>query len=183
MNFQEMILALNSFWGSQGCIIQQPYDIEKGAGTMNPATFLRALGAGAVACGVCRAQSADRPTVVYGDKPNRLQHYYQYQVILKPSPDNIQEMYLDSLQRYRALIPEEHDIRFVEDNWESPTLGAWGLGLGGLAGRDGSQHSLLISSSAAVSTADPVCGEITYGMERLATFIQQKLTAFMILCG
>ena len=126
MNFQELILTLNSFWSKQNCIIQQPYDVEKGAGTMNPATFLRALGPEPWRVGY--VEPSRRPTDGrYGENPNRLQHYYQYQVILKPSPDDVQEVYLDSL-RAIGIDPDEHDIRFVEDNWESPTLGAWGLG-------------------------------------------------------
>ena len=126
MQFQEMILSLNKFWSDNDCIILQPYDIEKGAGTMNPATFLRALGPepwNVAYVEPCRRPADGR----YGDNPNRLQHYYQYQVILKPSPDNIQELYLKSLEML-GIDLLKHDVRFVEDNWESPTLGAWGLG-------------------------------------------------------
>ena len=135
MQFQEMILSLNKYWSDNGCIILQPYDIEKGAGTMNPATFLRALGPepwNVAYVEPCRRPADGR----YGDNPNRLQHYYQYQVILKPSPDNIQELYLKSLE-ILGIDLLKHDVRFVEDNWESPTLGAWGS-LGGLAGWYGS---------------------------------------------
>ena len=125
MNFQQLILNLQKYWGDQGCVILQPYDLEKGAGTMNPATFLRALGP--EPWNVAYVEPSRRPTDGrYGENPNRLQHYFQFQVILKPSPDNVQELYLDSL-RALGIDPAEHDIRFVEDNWESPTLGAWGL--------------------------------------------------------
>ena len=126
MNFQNMILTLNEFWGEYGCSVMQPYDIEKGAGTMNPATFLKAIGP--EPWNVSYIEPCRRPTDGrYGENPNRLQHYYQYQVILKPSPENIQELYLESLTKL-GIDPQKHDIRFVEDNWESPTLGAWGLG-------------------------------------------------------
>ena len=125
MNFQEIILRLEKFWGRQGCIIQQPYDVEKGAGTMNPATFCCL---GPEPWKVAYVEPSRRPTDGrYGENPNRLQHYYQYQVILKPSPDNVIDLYLDSL-RDLGIDPDHHDIRLVEDNWESPTLGAWGLG-------------------------------------------------------
>ena len=136
MNFQEMILTLNKFWGEQGCIIMQPYDIEKGAGTMNPATFLRALGPepwNVAYIEPCRRPADGR----YGENPNRLQHYYQYQVILKPSPDNIQELYLQSLEAL-GINQLEHDIRFVEDNWEYSNFRRLGLRLGSMAGRNGS---------------------------------------------
>ena len=126
MNFQNLILSLQNYWAEQGCIIQQPYDIEKGAGTFNPATFLRALGP--EPWNVAYVEPSRRPTDGrYGENPNRLQHYYQFQVILKPSPQNIQELYLNSLKSF-GIDPLAHDIRFVEDNWEGPTLGAWGLG-------------------------------------------------------
>ena len=124
MNFQNMILTLNEFWGEYGCSVMQPYDIEKGAGTMNPATFLKAIGP--EPWNVSYIEPCRRPTDGrYGENPNRLQHYYQYQVILKPSPENIQELYLESLTKL-GIDPQKHDIRFVEDNWESPPLGAWG---------------------------------------------------------
>ena len=169
MNFQEMILTLNKFWGEQGCIIMQPYDIEKGAGTMNPSTFLHALGPepwNVAYIEPCRRPADGR----YGENPNRLQHYYQYQVILKPSPDNIQELYLQSLEAL-GISQLEHDIRFVEDNWESPTLGAWGLGWEvWLDGMEVTQFTYFQQCGGI--DCKPVCGEITYGLERLATFIQ-----------
>ena len=170
MNFQELILTLQKFWGDQGCIILQPYDMEKGAGTMNPATFLRALGP--EPWNVAYVEPSRRPTDGrYGENPNRLQHYFQYQVILKPSPDNIQEMYLDSL-RALGIKPEEHDIRFVEDNWESPTLGAWGLGWEvWLDGMEITQFTYFQQCGGI--DCKPVCGEITYGIERIAMFIQE----------
>lgn len=170
MNFQELILTLQKFWGDRGCIILQPYDLEKGAGTMNPATFLRALGP--EPWNVAYVEPSRRPTDGrYGENPNRLQHYFQYQVILKPSPDNIQEMYLDSL-RALGIKPEEHDIRFVEDNWESPTLGAWGLGWEvWLDGMEITQFTYFQQCGGI--DCKPVCGEITYGIERIAMFIQE----------
>ena len=175
MNFQEMILALNQFWGRQGCIIQQPYDVEKGAGTMNPATFLRALGP--EPWKVAYVEPCRRPTDGrYGENPNRLQHYYQYQVILKPSPNNIQELYLASLEAL-GIDPLAHDIRFVEDNWESPTLGAWGLGWEvWLDGMEVSQFTYF----QVVGELDvkPTMSEITYGVERLASYIQDVNSVF-----
>lgn len=171
MNFQDMILTLNAFWGEQGCIIAQPYDMEKGAGTMNPATFLRALGP--EPWHVAYVEPSRRPTDGrYGENPNRLQHYFQYQVILKPSPDNIQELYLESLRRL-GVIPEDHDIRFVEDNWENPSLGAGGLGWEvWLDGMEITQFTYFQQ----VGSIDvkPVAVEITYGLERLAMYIQGK---------
>ena len=126
MKFQEIILALQQFWSEQGCILGEPYDVEKGAGTMNPFTFLRVLGP--EPWNVAYVEPSRRPADGrYGDNPNRLYQHHQFQVIMKPSPDNIQELYLASLERL-GINPKEHDIRFVEDNWESPTLGAWGLG-------------------------------------------------------
>lgn len=177
MNFQELILTLQKFWGDRGCIILQPYDMEKGAGTMNPATFLRALGP--EPWNVAYVEPSRRPTDGrYGENPNRLQHYFQYQVILKPSPDNIQEMYLDSL-RALGIKPEEHDIRFVEDNWESPTLGAWGLGWEvWLDGMEITQFTYFQQCGGI--DCKPVCGEITYGIERIAMFIQEVDSVFDI---
>ena len=177
MNFQDLILTLQKFWGDQGCIILQPYDIEKGAGTMNPATFLRALGP--EPWNVAYVEPSRRPTDGrYGENPNRLQHYFQYQVILKPSPDNIQETYLDSL-RALGINPEEHDIRFVEDNWESPTLGAWGLGWEvWLDGMEITQFTYFQQCGGI--DCHPVCGEITYGIERIAMFIQEVDSVFDI---
>ncbi len=171
MNFQEMILALNKYWGEAGCVVLQPYDIEKGAGTMNPATFLRSLGPEpwhVAYIEPCRRPADGR----YGDNPNRLQHYYQYQVILKPSPDNIQELYLKSLE-VLGINLSEHDVRFVEDNWESPTLGAWGLGWEvWLDGMEVTQFTYFQQCGGI--DCMPVSGEITYGLERLAMFIENK---------
>ncbi|MHB1125781.1 MAG: glycine--tRNA ligase subunit alpha [Bacillota bacterium] len=177
MNFQEMILALNQFWSEQSCIIQQPYDMEKGAGTMNPATFLRVLGP--EPWRVAYVEPSRRPTDGrYGENPNRLQHYYQYQVILKPSPDNVQEVYLDSL-RCIGIDPLGHDIRFVEDNWESPTLGAWGLGWEvWLDGMEITQFTYFQQCGGV--DCHPVSAEITYGLERLAMFIQGVDSAYDI---
>ncbi|MBO8136703.1 MAG: glycine--tRNA ligase subunit alpha [Desulfotomaculum sp.] len=177
MNFQQLILALNNFWSEQNCIIQQPYDIEKGAGTMNPATFLRALGP--EPWRVAYVEPSRRPTDGrYGENPNRLQHYYQYQVILKPSPDDVIDVYLDSL-RAIGINPSEHDIRFVEDNWESPTLGAWGLGWEvWLDGMEITQFTYFQQCGGI--DCKPVSVEITYGLERLAMFIQGVDSVFDI---
>lgn len=170
MNFQQLILNLQKYWGEQGCVILQPYDLEKGAGTMNPATFLRALGP--EPWHVAYVEPSRRPTDGrYGENPNRLQHYFQFQVILKPSPDNVQELYLDSLKAL-GIDPAEHDIRFVEDNWESPTLGAWGLGWEvWLDGMEVTQFTYFQQCGGL--DCKPVCAEITYGIERLAMFIQE----------
>ncbi|KJR49413.1 Glycyl-tRNA synthetase alpha chain [Desulfosporosinus sp. I2] len=177
MKFQDIILTLNQFWGEQGCIIAQPYDVEKGAGTMNPATFLRALGP--EPWNVAYVEPSRRPTDGrYGENPNRLQHYFQYQVILKPSPDNVQELYLQSLERL-GINPKEHDIRFVEDNWESPTLGAWGLGWEvWLDGMEVTQFTYFQQCGGI--DCKPVCAEITYGLERLTTYIQNKDSVYDI---
>jgi glycyl-tRNA synthetase alpha chain len=177
MKFQEMILNLDQFWGNQGCIIAQPYDLEKGAGTMNPAAFLRALGP--EPWNVAYVEPSRRPADGrYGENPNRLQHYFQYQVILKPSPDNVQNLYLQSLEGL-GINPQEHDIRFVEDNWESPTLGAWGLGWEvWLDGMEVTQFTYFQQCGGI--DCKPVCAEITYGIERLATFIQNKESVFDI---
>ena len=177
MKFQDIILTLNQFWGEQGCIIAQPYDVEKGAGTMNPATFLRALGP--EPWNVAYVEPSRRPTDGrYGENPNRLQHYFQYQVILKPSPDNVQELYLESLERL-GIDPAKHDIRFVEDNWESPTLGAWGLGWEvWLDGMEVTQFTYFQQCGGI--DCKPVSAEITYGIERLAMFIQGKDSVFDI---
>jgi len=171
MKFQDLIITLNQFWGEQGCIITQPYDMEKGAGTMNPATFLRALGP--EPWNVAYVEPSRRPTDGrYGENPNRLQHYFQFQVIMKPSPDNIQELYL-------GINPAEHDIRFVEDNWESPTLGAWGLGWEvWLDGMEVTQFTYFQQCGGI--DCKPVSAEITYGIERLATFIQGKDSVYDI---
>ena len=175
MIFQDIILTLDKFWGEQGCIIAQPYDIEKGAGTMNPATFLRALGP--EPWNVAYVEPSRRPgDGRYGENPNRTQHYFQYQVILKPSPDNIQELYLESLRRL-GIVLEDHDIRFVEDNWESPTLGANGLGWEvWLDGMEVTQFTYFQQCGGL--ECKPVSGEITYGLERLCMYIQKKESFF-----
>ncbi|WP_334110253.1 glycine--tRNA ligase subunit alpha [Thermodesulfitimonas autotrophica] len=177
MNFQELILTLDHFWAKQGCIIQQPYDIEKGAGTMNPATFFRVLGP--EPWRVAYVEPSRRPTDGrYGENPNRLQHYYQYQVILKPSPDDVIEVYLASL-RSLGIDPLQHDIRFVEDNWESPTLGAWGLGWEvWLDGMEITQFTYFQQCGG--YDLHPVSAEITYGLERIAIFLQGVESVFDI---
>lgn len=177
MNFQEIILRLQNYWGKRGCIIQQPYDVEKGAGTMNPATFLRALGP--EPWNVAYVEPSRRPTDGrYGENPNRLQHYYQFQVILKPSPDNVIDLYLHSL-RDLGIEPEKHDIRLVEDNWESPTLGAWGLGWEvWLDGMEITQFTYFQQCGGV--DCFPVCAEITYGLERIAMYIQNRESVFDI---
>lgn len=169
MNFQDMIFALKSFWSSQGCIIYEPYDVEKGAGTMNPATFLRTLGP--EPWHVAYVEPSRRPADGrYGDNPNRLYQHHQFQVIMKPSPDNIQELYLKSLETL-GIDPRQHDIRFVEDNWESPTLGAWGLGWEvWLDGMEITQFTYF--QQVGSQNIKPVASEITYGLERLAMYIQ-----------
>ena len=167
--FQDLILALQSFWAEQGCVVLQPYDMEMGAGTFHTATFLRALGP--ETWNAAYVQPSRRPTDGrYGENPNRLQHYYQFQVVLKPNPDNIQELYLESL-RHIGIDPLVHDIRFVEDNWESPTLGAWGLGWEiWLNGMEVTQFTYF--QQVGGIECYPVTGEITYGLERLAMYIQ-----------
>ncbi len=169
MTFQELILSLQRYWAEKGCIIQQPYDIEVGAGTFNPATFLRVLGP--EPWKVAYVEPSRRPTDGrYGENPNRLQHYYQFQVIIKPSPQNIQELYLDSLKSF-GIDPLDHDVRFVEDDWESPTLGAWGLGWEvWLDGMEITQFTYF--QQAGGIDLKPVSVEITYGIERIAMFIQ-----------
>ena len=177
MNFQTIILKLQKFWADQNCIMGQPYDVEKGAGTMNPSTFLRVLGP--EPWRVAYVEPSRRPADGrYGDNPNRLFQHHQYQVIIKPSPDNIQELYLQSLAEL-GIRQEEHDIRFVEDNWESPTLGAWGLGWEvWLDGMEISQFTYFQQ----VGSIDvkPVTVEITYGLERLAMYIQGVENVFDI---
>lgn len=170
MTFQELILALQNYWAGQGCIIQQPYDVEKGAGTFNPATFLRVLGP--EPWKVAYVEPSRRPTDGrYGENPNRLQHYYQFQVVMKPSPMNIQELYLDSLKSF-GISPSRHDIRFVEDDWESPTLGAWGLGWEvWLDGMEITQFTYF--QQAGGIDLRPVSAEITYGCERIAMYLQE----------
>lgn len=169
MNFQEIILSLQNFWAEKGCVLIQPIDLEVGAGTFHPTTLLRALGP--EPWKVAYVQPSRRPTDGrYGDNPMRLQHYYQYQVILKPSPDNIQELYLESLKAL-GIDSLEHDIRFVEDDWESPTLGASGLGWEvWLNGMEVTQFTYFqMAGSVELS---PVSVEITYGLERIAMYLQ-----------
>ncbi|AKH68129.1 glycyl-tRNA synthetase alpha chain [Spongiibacter sp. IMCC21906] len=167
--FQGLILALQQYWAEQGCVILQPLDMEVGAGTFHPATFLRAIGP--EGWNTAYVQPCRRPTDGrYGENPNRLQHYYQFQVIMKPSPLNIQELYLDSL-RMLGIDPTVHDIRFVEDNWESPTLGAWGLGWEvWLNGMEVTQFTYF--QQVGGLECYPVSGEITYGLERIAMYLQ-----------
>ncbi|MCF6807779.1 glycine--tRNA ligase subunit alpha [Thiotrichales bacterium 19S9-12] len=169
MTFQEIIFTLQNYWAEKGCIIVQPYDIEVGAGTFHPATFLRSIGP--EPWNAAYVQPSRRPTDGrYGDNPNRGQHYYQFQVVMKPSPDNIQELYLGSL-KVLGFDPLVHDIRFVEDNWESPTLGAWGLGWEVWAnGMEVTQFTYF--QQVGGLDCKPVTGEITYGLERLAMYIQ-----------
>lgn len=169
MNFQDLILNLQNFWSNEGCVIQQPYDIEVGAGTMNPATFLRVLGP--EPWKVAYVEPSRRPTDGrYGENPNRLQHYYQFQVILKPSPLDVQDVYLESLKSF-GIDPMAHDIRFVEDDWESPTLGAWGLGWEvWLDGMEITQFTYF--QQAGGIDCKPVSAEITYGVERIAMYLQ-----------
>ena len=167
--FQGLILALQQFWADQGCVVLQPLDMEVGAGTFHPATFLRAIGPenwNAAYVQPCRRPTDGR----YGENPNRLQHYYQFQVILKPSPNNIQALYLDSLE-HLGIDMLVHDIRFVEDNWESPTLGAWGLGWEvWLNGMEVTQFTYF--QQVGGLECHPVSGEITYGIERIAMYLQ-----------
>jgi glycyl-tRNA synthetase alpha chain len=169
MTFQDLIFNLQTFWSKRGCVIQQPYDMEVGAGTFHPATFLRSIGP--EPWNAAYVQPSRRPTDGrYGDNPNRLQHYYQFQVILKPSPLEIQDIYLASLKEL-GIDPLEHDIRFVEDNWESPTLGAWGLGWEvWLNGMEITQFTYF--QQVGGIDCKPVTGEITYGLERIAMYLQ-----------
>lgn len=169
LSFQEILFRLNKFWSDQGCIIMQPYDTEKGASTMNPATFLRVLDnkPWKMACiEPCRRPTDGR----YGENPNRLQHYFQYQVILQPNPKCTQDLYIESLKAL-GINPIENDIRFVEDNWESPTLGAWGCGWEvWLNGMEVTQFTYF--QQAGGIEVKPVAVELTYGIERLAMYIQ-----------
>ena len=169
MYFQDVILTLQRYWASRGCVVAQPMDIECGAGTFNPSTFLRVIGP--EPWSVAYVEPSRRPTDGrYGENPNRLQHYFQFQVILKPSPDDVQDLYLGSL-RALGIHQEEHDIRFVEDDWESPTLGAWGLGWEvWLNGMEVTQFTYF--QQVGGLECKPVTGEITYGLERLAMYIQ-----------
>ncbi|AAO91404.1 glycine--tRNA ligase subunit alpha [Coxiella burnetii] len=169
VNFQQMILALQEYWASQGCVLLQPFDMEVGAGTFHPATFLRAIGP--EPWRAAYVQPSRRPTDGrYGDNPNRTQHYYQFQVVLKPSPDDIQDIYLGSLKAL-GIDPLTHDIRFVEDNWEAPTLGSWGVGWE--VWQDGMEITqFTYFQQIGGLECKPVTGEITYGLERLAMFLQ-----------
>lgn len=176
--FQELILKLQQFWANEGCVILQPYDMPMGAGTFHPATFLRAVGP--ERWSAAYVQPSRRPTDGrYGDNPFRLQHYYQYQVVIKPSPDDIQALYLNSLTEI-GIDTTVHDIRFVEDNWESPTLGAWGLGWEvWLNGMEITQFTYF--QQVGGLECRPVTGEITYGLERLAMYLQDVESIFDIL--
>ena len=171
MFFQDIVQNLNNFWSEEGCLIMQPYDTEKGAGTMNPHTFLRAIGP--EPWSVAYAEPCRRPTDGrFGDNPNRAQHYFQYQVIIKPSPEGIQEKYLTSLESL-GINPKHHDIRFVEDNWESPTLGAWGVGWEvWLDGMEVTQFTYFQQCGGI--DCNPIPIEITYGLERISMFLQDK---------
>ncbi len=175
LGFQQLIFTLQQYWSAHGCTIAQPYDMEMGAGTFHPATFLRAIGPEpwrAAYVQPCRRPTDGR----YGENPNRLQHYYQFQVLLKPSPDNIQQLYLDSLKAV-GVDTEIHDIRFVEDNWESPTLGAWGLGWEvWLDGMEISQFTYFQQIGGL--DCKPVTGEMTYGLERIAMCLQDCSNVF-----
>ncbi|GLI98265.1 glycine--tRNA ligase subunit alpha [Sphingobium sp. BS19] len=169
LSFQDLILTLHAYWSKQGCVILQPYDMEVGAGTFHPATTLRALGPNP--WNAAYVQPSRRPTDGrYGENPNRLQHYYQYQVIMKPSPPDLQDLYLNSLREI-GIDPLLHDIRFVEDDWESPTLGAWGLGWEVWCdGMEVTQFTYFQQMGG--YDCKPVAGELTYGLERLAMYIQ-----------
>jgi len=175
MDLQTIILRLQSYWAGQGCLLWQPYDVEKGAGTMNPATFLRALGPDPWA--VAYVEPSRRPADGrYGENPNRLYQHLQYQVVIKPAPARIQELYLESLAAL-GLSLQEHDIRFVEDNWESPTLGAWGLGWEvWLDGMEITQFTYFQQVGGIDVEKVPV--ELTYGLERIAVYIQDRHSVF-----
>ena len=175
MTLQELILSLHRYWAGLGCVIHQPYDMEMGAGTFHPATFLRALGPEPWRSAY--AQPCRRPTDGrYGDNPNRMQHYYQYQVVLKPSPSDVQALYLESLTRL-GINPKQHDIRFIQDDWESPTLGAWGLGWEvRLDGMEITQFTYFQEIGGI--ELNPITAEITYGTERIAMYLQQVDNVF-----
>jgi glycyl-tRNA synthetase alpha chain len=177
MNFQEIITTLQKYWIDKGCLLVQPYGMEVGAGTFNPATFLRALGPEPWA--VCYVEPCRRPTDGrYGENPNRMQHYFQFQVIIKPSPEKIQELYLGSLKAV-GIIPQQHDIRFVEDDWESPTLGASGLGWEvWLDGMEITQFTYF--QQVGGIELNPITAELTYGLERLAAYIQKKKNVYEV---
>ncbi len=178
INFQELVLNLSKYWSDCGCIIQQPYDIEKGASTMNPATFLRSLGPEPYS--VAMIEPCRRPTDArYGENPNRLGHYFQYQVILKPSPDNAQDIYLKSLEAI-GIDLSKHDVRFVEDNWESPTLGAAGVGWEvWLDGMEITQFTYF--QQVGGLEVKPVALEITYGLERIAMYLQNVNSVYDVM--
>jgi len=171
LTFQQIVLALNQYWDAQGCVLLQPYDMEVGAGTFHTATFLRAIGP--EPWNAAYVQPSRRPKDGrYGENPNRLQHYYQYQVVMKPSPDNLQDLYLKSLYAL-GIDPLVNDIRFVEDDWESPTLGAWGLGWEvWLNGMEVTQFTYF--QQVGGLDCRPVLGELTYGLERLAMYLQGR---------
>ena len=176
LTFQQIILRLNQYWDKQGCVLLQPYDMEMGAGTFHTATFLRAIGPepwNAAYVQPCRRPKDGR----YGENPNRLQHYYQYQVVMKPSPEKFQDLYLGSLTDALGIDPKKNDIRFVEDDWESPTLGAWGLGWEvWLNGMEITQYTYFQQIGGL--ECKPVLGELTYGLERLAMYLQGKDSVF-----
>lgn len=175
MNFQEIIMALQKFWSKKGCLLWQPYDLEKGAGTFNPATFLHSLGPkpwNVAYVETCRRPSDGR----YGKNPNRLQHYYQFQVIMKPAPKNIQQIYLKSLETI-GIDSKKHDVRFVEDDWESPTLGAWGLGWEVWIDAMEVTQFTYFQQIGSINL-NPISVEITYGTERLAMYVQKKNSVY-----
>ena len=178
LTFQQIVLQLNQYWDRQGCVLLQPYDMEMGAGTFHTATFLRAIGPepwNAAYVQPCRRPKDGR----YGENPNRLQHYYQYQVVMKPSPEQFQDIYLGSLRDALGIDPKKNDIRFVEDDWESPTLGAWGLGWEvWLNGMEVTQYTYF--QQVGGLDCRPVLGELTYGLERLAMYLQGKDSIFDI---
>jgi glycyl-tRNA synthetase alpha chain len=178
--FQGMIAILQDYWARQGCLVQQSYDMEMGAGTFHPSTFLRAIGP--EPWSACHTQSSRRPTDGrYGDNPNRLQHYYQFQVAMKPSPEGMQDLYLGSLEALGFDL-SAHDVRFVEDNWESPTLGAWGLGWEvWLNGMEVTQYTYFQQCGGLV--CKPVLGELAYGLERLAMYIQGVESVYDLVWG
>ncbi len=175
MHFQDVMLNLQRFWSEYGCVLHQPYDVEVGAGTFNPATFLAVIGP--EPWKTAYVEPSRRPTDGrYGENPNRLQHYYQFQVILKPSPRDIQDIYLKSLEAL-GIVPREHDIRFVEDDWESPTLGAWGLGWEvWLNGMEITQFTYF--QQVGGIDLDPVSVELTYGLERICMYLQEVESVF-----
>ena len=176
LTFQQIILNLSQYWDRHGCVLLQPYDMEMGAGTFHTATFLRAIGP--EPWNAAYVQPSRRPKDGrYGENPNRLQHYYQYQVVMKPSPAKFQDLYLDSLTQALGIDPRKNDIRFVEDDWESPTLGAWGLGWEvWLNGMEITQYTYF--QQVGGLDCKPVLGELTYGLERLAMYLQAKESVF-----